>query len=394
MPFDARADMITFAEDWGRHPTSSQHLMRFLARDRRVIYVNSIVLRRPRLNLGDAGRVTRKVIDAVGGGWHGAPRNAPGGNGDDAMGPIDAAPENITFCAPRAVSWPGSRLVHQANRHLLGRQLRQVMAERAIERPILWTSLPTALPVVGELGERAVVYYCCDDFGSLVGVDHEPVVALEKRLVERADIVFAASEVLAERFPAGKTVFVPHGTDLDHFAVPVPRATDLPSGKKIAGFYGSIDDRLDLEMLAAAADQLPDWQFVLIGPIKTDLGAINGRGNVHLMGPRLYQDLPRYVQHWQVSMILYRYDDQVRAGNPLKMREYLAAGTPIVTIAVPALKPYRHLLSIAETPCGYAGAIEVAASDHARNDLRRAAVAGDGWQARAELIATHLDGVS
>jgi glycosyltransferase involved in cell wall biosynthesis len=292
---------------------------------------------------------------------------------------------------PLAISWPASRVAFALNRRLLKRQLDREMAARAMHRPILWTSLPSALPIVGAIGERAIVYYCCDDFGSLVGVDHQPVMAMERELVARADIVLAASEVLADRFPAAKTHLIAHGTDLDHFTQPAERATDLPSGDKVAGFYGSLDARLDYEMLLATARQLPDWSFVLIGPERTDLSSLRRQANIHILGARPYRDLPRYVQHWQVSMILYRYDAQVHAGNPLKLREYLAAGTPIVSISVPSLKPYAELLSITASPADFAAAVVAAGGDAARNNERRLSVAGDGWDARADEIARRLD---
>lgn len=380
------ADLVAFAEDWGRHPTSSQHLIRCLAAERRVLYVNSLGLRRPRLNASDATRATRKVMAAIG-------LNQATSQSDaiDQPDSIVDTPPNLDVISPIAVSWPSSRLAYQFNRNLLRRQLCRELAARKFDRPVLWLSLPTALSVVGALNERAMVYYCCDDFGSLVGVDHAPVMAMERKIVEQADLIFTTSDVLAERMPHHKTIMVPHGTDLGHFGTSQPRASDLPDSPKIAGFYGSIDARLNLDMLMKSAKRLPDWEFVLIGPISTDISALSAHHNIHVLGPRPYRDLPRYVQHWHVSLILYRFDEQVRAGNPLKLREYLAAGTPIATIEVPAVKDYADLLSICSDPDGYAAAIVAASTDAARNGERRAAVANDSWQSRANLISQSLE---
>ncbi len=378
------ADLIVFGEDWGRHPSSTQHIVKCLARNRRVLWVNSIGMRRPRLSLADAGRIASKVGAALG-------RRGTHAARDNLINGIPARPDNLDVLSPFAVSWPASRIAFAANRQLLAGQLRKAMAARGINRPVVWTSLPSALPVVGTLGERAVVYYCGDDFGSLVGVDHAPILAMERQLVEQADLVIAASANLANRFPPHKTLLLPHGTDLDHFAVPVPRARDLPDAEKVAGFYGSIDDRLDLDMLIRTARQLGDWQFVLIGPVQTDVSSLSGIANIHVLGPRPYEALPGYVQHWQVSMILYRVDEQVRAGNPLKLREYLAAGTPIASIAVPALEPYAGIVAISAGPAEFATAVMAASADHERNDLRRAAVAGESWEARAREVAERLE---
>ena len=378
-----KPDLVVFGEDWGRHPTSTQHLVRCLAADRRVLWINSIGMRRPRLDRRDLARIATKATDLLA---RPATRSAGKTPGDAPQ-----LPPNFSVLAPTAVPWPASSLAFRLNRTLLARQLNRALQARNMTRPILWTSLPTALPAVGTLGERALVYYCGDDFGSLVGVDHEPILDMERRLVEKADLVLAASDVLASRFPAEKTLLVPHGTDLNHFGVDCPRAADLPAGDKIAGFYGSIDARLDFDMLATAARSLPDWQFVMIGPVQTDLSAINAIPNIHVLGPRPYAALPRYVRHWDVSMILYRIEAQTLAGNPLKMREYLAAGTPIATTDVPSLAPYRDLLAIAEARSDFARAIQRAATDHARNGQRRAAVANDSWQARAAGIDARLE---
>ena len=189
------SDIVAFAEDWGRHPTSSQHLIRCLATDRRILYVNSLGLRRPRFNAKDASRAASKLMDAL------AQRTAADRPNCAQASAIDAPPPNVAIYSPMAVSWPGSRTAFSINRRVLRHQIRREMVARGITRPVLWISLPSALPVVGTLDERALVYYCCDDFGSLVGVDHEPIMAMERDLVDKADIVLAASDVLAEPLP-------------------------------------------------------------------------------------------------------------------------------------------------------------------------------------------------
>ena len=208
-------DLVVFGEDWGRHPSSTQHLVRRLAADRQVVWVNSIGLRRPRPNGSDLVRVASKLLRR--------PKAASRGV---------TPPERMSIVPPMAVSWPGSSLAATVNRHVVGWQVRRVMARRNMRRPILWTSLPSAMPLVGSLGERAVVYYCGDDFGSLAGVDHEPVMAMERALVDRADLIIAASETLAERLPASRTLLLPHGADVDLFRRPATRAQDLPARRQ------------------------------------------------------------------------------------------------------------------------------------------------------------------
>jgi glycosyltransferase involved in cell wall biosynthesis len=374
------AGLVVFGEDWGRHPSSTQHLVRRLAEQRDVVWVNSIGLRRPRLDRADLGRVAGKLLRrrAV----------APASSGAAAKAP----PPSMSIVPPLAVSWPGSRLAAAANRALLGWQVRRALARRGLRKPILWTSLPTVAPLLGAFEERGVVYYCGDDFGALAGVDHAPVVAMERALAARADLIVAASPQLAERFPAGRTLVLPHGADVELFRRPVAAPADLRRDRRrVAGFYGSLSDWLDVELLTTAARRLPDWDFVLIGEVRTALGDLPDLPNVRLLGVREHAALPAYVQNWDVSLLPFRDNPQIRACNPLKLREYLAAGTPVASTPFPALLPYAGLIEVGRDADAFVRAIASAAGDSRRNVQRRTAVAGESWEARARDLASALE---
>jgi glycosyltransferase involved in cell wall biosynthesis len=366
-----------FGEDWGAHPSTTQHLARHLVRGHKIAWINSIGLRRPRLNRHDLVRLGQKLVNAV----HGAPKQAS----------RDPPPAGMTVLAPVILPFPGSRVVERINRELLAAQLRPALARLAIKAPILWTSLPSAVCALGALGERAVVYYCGDDFGALVGVDNAAALDMERRLVARADVIFAAHQALVERFPAERTVYLPHGVDIDHFSTPAPRAADMPTGRPIAGFYGSLSDWIDVEIIAKAARAMPDWWFVLIGGVHTDIAALESLENVRLLGPRRHDELPGYIQHWTVALIPFRDTPQIRASDPLKLREYLASGTPIAATAFPALAPFKELISIANDRGDFADTIRAAAADKDKASLRQAAVADQTWHARARTVEEALE---
>lgn len=370
-------DLIVFGEDWGRHPSSTQHLIARLPQDWQVCWVNSIGLRRPRLSLRDLKRLATKVMALM--------RSS---NRDDGQVP---RPDHIHVHAPMAVPWPASQAAQSLNRRLLARQCRRWLHEDGLHRPIFWASLPTGVVALGTLGERAVVYYCGDDFSSLAGVDHAPVMAMEQQLVDRADLIIAASEHLARRFPQNKTLYLPHGVDFELFATPAARPDDLPESGPIAGFYGSIADWVDVSMLADAAKERPNWHFVLIGSVETDISELEGLPNLHFLGKRPHHDLPGYVQHFHASLLPFRDTDQIRHCNPLKLREYLAAGSPIVSTRFPAMEPYAHLLTVIEPGSRLAPALDTARADSARNAIRRDAVRNEGWDNRADEIRAALE---
>ena len=370
-------DLIVFGEDWGRHPSSTQHLIRHLSNDRRVIWVNSIGMRRPKLSRADAGRALSKIAGAVR-----RPRKQT---------PVPV-PENMTVINPLAVPLPGNRAAARINRAVLGRKVRRAVEMQGLREPLMWASLPTAVDLAGACGDRDLVYYCGDDFGALAGVDHQPVTACEERLAAKADVIFAASETLAQRFDGSKTFHLPHGAHIDLFSRPAPRAHDLPTHGPIAGFYGSLSDWLDQDLVAACAARLPEWTFVFIGDERTDLERLKSLPNVQFLGPRAHEKLPCYVQHWDASLLPFVDNAQIRACNPLKLREYLAAGRPIVATPFPAVRAYADHIKQAGDVRTFAAAIEICRSEtDVHRQRRQKSVETESWQARADEVRAHID---
>jgi len=370
-------DLIVFGEDWGSHPSSTQHLISHLPGERRLVWVNSIGLRRPELTFGDAGRVLRKLTSAI----------RPAIASTHLAGPPAPGPVVQPIILPMACG----RLTRALNRLLLARKIGGAVRAARLDRPVLWISLPSAIDAVGGLDESAVVYYCGDDFGALAGVDHRRCLEMEAELVSKADLVLAASPAMAARFPAGKTHLLPHGVDLDLFATPAPRACDLPDAP-VAGFYGTLAEWLDYGLIAATARRLPDWRFVFVGHVAADISAISGLPNVALLGSRPHAALPSYAQHWSAGLIPFLDNAQIRASNPLKLREYLAAGQPIVATPFPAMLPYARHVTVAITPEAFAEALRATLQDPpGASAARRAAVADESWDARAAAASTLID---
>ncbi|EKP0297767.1 glycosyltransferase [Aeromonas veronii] len=342
--------LVVLGEDWGQHPSSTQHLIKRLLPDYQVLWVNSIGMRCPRFTLHDLTRIVRKLGAVLRGARHA---------GGQSVAPSEISSPRVL--PPLALPLPGSRLAGKINGHWLAAQIRRQLPE--LDRPLLWISLPSAVDLIGKLEERAVIYYCGDDFSALAGVDHQAIAHCEARLVEKADLILAASPALASRFPPHKTRLLSHGVDLELFMPPRERPADLPSGRPIAGFYGSLSDWIDIPLLAETAAALPHWDLVLIGPVQTDISPLKGLPNIHLLGPRPHHTLAAYAQHWQVSLLPFVDNAQIRACNPLKLREYLAVGRPIVSTDFPALDGYRDQIQLPQDGESLAQAINRAAFD-------------------------------
>jgi glycosyltransferase involved in cell wall biosynthesis len=390
--------LIVFGEDWGRHPSSTQHLITRLASNRDIIWINSIGLRRPKFSRADMGRVINKIVTML-------KKSAPDN-------PKRLTPPRMSITQPRAISWPGSKIACIFNRYSISRQIKAELARRDLKNPIIWTSLPSAIDVIDNFslypcrrgwpegsGEgfnktTPIIYYCGDDFSALEGVDHAPIKIMEDRLSARSNVILAASEVLAKRFSGAKTILMPHGVDINLFQMPQLRPEDLPKSSKIAGFYGSISSWIDVEALARTATLMPEWTFVLIGKIRTDISCLKPLSNVIFLGEKPHHELAAYVQHWNVSLLPFKNTPQIQACNPLKLREYLSVGTPIVSTYFNALEPYKDLIEIAAFNNNYRSAIAIAARDVERNESRRASVAHESWDQRAadiELILKRFE---
>lgn len=378
-------DLIVFGEDFGGLPSSTQHLIRRLSEDRQVLWVNSIGLRQPRLNRRDLSRIWQKLYSQ--------PKHRcvsfEGDNRTSFPGYSARHSGNITQTSLLTIPAPRSLLARRVARDMMLHQLTPVIAKLGMNSPILWSSLPTAADLCAHIDHSGVIYYCGDDFASLAGVDHTTVSLHEQNLVEQADLILVASEQLQRKFPERKTHLLPHGVDTRLFSHPTPRAQDLPqSNSPIAGFYGSLSEWLDFELIDYCATSLPDWQFVFIGPVCVDPISLPQHTNIHYLGPRPHHQLPSYSQHWDVSMLPFLNNAQIDACNPLKLLEYLAAGQPIVSIDFPALSPYRRHLHTADNKANFVCALQ-AASCAPRIPLT--AIHGQSWDDRSTFLNWMLE---
>ena len=405
--------MIVFGEDWGGHPSSTQHLIKVLRESRDVIWINSIGLRAPRISVRDIARIFAKLA-AFGFSFF-SKRESP--HRAERQEPITSSneqpPVNDRFMfkviSPLIVPCPRSSLMVKINRWLLKLQVKNSLKSMAQNAPIVWTSLPTAVDYLSLFNGHADVYYCGDDFGALAGVDHDYVAPKEKKLLGRANMVFVASEALNNKFvqpsvtpkigsiqePIGaRTVTIPHGVDTQLFnPTKRPKPDDLPVGRPIVGFYGSISSWLDQKLIVEAAQILKGWNFVLVGNIECDVSALKALDNIYFLPAKAHQELPNYLAHWQVALLPFKDNEQIRKCNPLKLREYLASGVPIVTTEFNAMKEYQDLVEVVNSSQSIADAIVSACkfgNDSEAKEQRMNSVSTASWQERAKLVDSYL----
>ncbi len=368
-------DIICFAHDWDSDPTSKTHIMQILAAKNRVLWVNSVGMRRP----GASGRDLRRMLVKLKRGLQGSLR----------------VHDHLHVFNPLVLPFPGVRGIERVNSWLLSATLRRSTRRLGFHRPILWTFMPNVGGLVGRLGEGTVIYHCVDEYSAFAGVAAESLNALERDLVRKADLVFTSSEQLCRerQLQNPRTFFVSHGVDVQHFAKALDPSTPIPPDLRglahpIVGFFGLIAEWLDLRMVREIAEKRPDWSIVLVGKATADISVLRDLQNVHLLGPRPYASLPGYCKGFDVGIIPFQINELTLRANPLKLREYLAAGLPVVSTDLPEIRKYE-VVRIASDGSGFVREIESALKERGDGHGRRRAetMKVESWEARVEQLS-------
>ena len=374
-------DIVCFSNDWDGDPLSKMHAMKILARENRVLWVNSIGNRRPTASARDMKRMAKKVRGAIEG--------------------IRERYPNIFVLTPLAIPFYGSELVRAANGALLRAQVKHAMEKLAFRDPISWSFLPSSAPVSGTIGEELVVYHCVDEFSAFSDAPAQQIRELERRLLAKADVVICSAEKLRkdkERVNPN-AYLVQHGVDLEHFAKAFDPKTTVPDEVKslpgpVIGFWGLIADWVDLRLVRHVADAFSGGSVVLLGSSTTDMSALDGARNVYFLGRKPYADLPRYAKAFDVALMPFKVNELTLASNPLKVREYLAAGLPVVSTAIPEVERLG-LCRIGTDADSVVREIAAAiAAGPGPSEVRAAQVRSEGWEPRVlemqEIVAAAL----
>jgi glycosyltransferase involved in cell wall biosynthesis len=370
------------AELW----TNQQHLMSRLARRNRVLFLESLGLRQPRLAGRDLRRMARRVERAAAG-----PR----------------AVDGLHVLSPLVIPIHGRPRIRTLNARLLRAQVGRAAQSLGFERPLLWSYVPQADWLVETLQPSAIVYHCVDDIAAQKGVAAAAFREAEAHFAARADLVLASAPALAERMRTfnDRVFYAPNVADTDRFATALevgptdPAMAALP-GPRIVFTGAVVATKLDLELLEGVARARPNWSIALVGPVgagdpRTDISALERLPNVHLLGARPYLKLPEVLRGADVALVPYAINDLTRSVFPMKVYEYLAAGLPVVTTPLPALAETTGAVIAADAPATVAAVERALAEDGpAARRARSAAVRDNSWDARLDEIDSYLSSLA
>jgi glycosyltransferase involved in cell wall biosynthesis len=378
MPHLEGRDIVCFANDWSGDPLSKKHVMRRLAHRNRVLWINSLGNRSPRATVRDLKRIFDKLQRFAGGLYQVEP--------------------NIHVLSPIAVPSYRSPMMRRLNELVVGTAVRAAMKRLDYRKPLIYTFVPASAWVVDRLDGERVIYHCVDEFSQFAGAGPE-IAELERELIERSDLVITCSEPLREAKSRinPNTVLVRHGVEHAHFAKALDDDTVIPDDvrdlpRPIIGFYGLVAEWVDLEAMERVAGAFPEGSLVIVGEINNArIDSLERLPNVHFLGRKPYSQLPGYCKAFDVALLPFVKNDLTENANPLKLREYLAAGLPVVATNIPEARALaKSGVLLAHTPADFPPLVGRALQTRGPDRARSEAMARESWDDKVAEIEERL----
>ncbi|NYT46305.1 glycosyltransferase [Alcaligenaceae bacterium] len=368
--------------------TNKQHVALELSRlGHRVLYVDSLGLRRPTASARDLRRIGKRLMKAV--------------------RPPRKVRDNLWVWSPVVLPWQRYSVIRRINRLLLNAGLWLWMKALGLKRQWLWTYNPLTTAFFDLRSFDCCIYHCVDEIKAQPGMPVEALEQAEEDLSRRVAIIFATSTQLAEtrRVWNAHTYYLPNVADFQHFNTALDPRTVIPAdlaaipGPRM-GFIGAISGyKVDLKLIRHLAESRPDWSIILIGEVGegdpwTDASLLHGLDNLHLLGPRAYEDLPAYLKGFDAALLPNLVNDYTDAMFPMKFFEYLAAGCPVVSVKLKALEEFTAVASVTSNPAEFTAAIEQVLGGNAPDLEQRLSMArAHTYEARTLRMLALIDGV-
>jgi UDP-galactopyranose mutase len=245
--------------------------------------------------------------------------------------------------------------------------VREYLQAQNVRQPIMWMYTPMAFGFVSALRPKFVVYDVMDQLSAFKGAPVELRVH-EREMLARAQVVFTGGiSLYYDKSPYATSIYpFPSGVEREHFAPAAereafPRPDDIAHiAPPILGYYGVIDERMDLALIRHLAESHPEWNIVLVGPVvKIDPNDVPQLPNVHVTGMKTYDQLPAYLAHFDVALVPFAMNEATRFLSPTKTLEYLAARKPVVSTPIhDVIELYGSVVDVGYSPEEFAQHVE------------------------------------
>lgn len=374
------------AQDWWYHNRahSDFQLMRNIAAKRRVLCVNSIGMRMPtrKRSTNPTRRILRKM-------------------GSIARYVRRPIPSLHTFYVMTPLMAPlyDSRRARSLNAALIRLQVRIVARALGISTPcsppVVFVTIPTAWDVIQGMPRRNLIFNRSDRHSAFPEVNRKVIESLERRLLETADHVLYVSRALMDDdkdLVGHRAIFLDHGVDFQRFAIdgPQPHHDVVGLRRPIVGFFGGFDDYIiDFELIEKIARAIPDVSVLLVGDATCSMDSLVSLPNVRWTGYRPYEEIPAIGSNFNVAIMPWLNNEWIRYCNPIKAKEYLALGLPVVTTPYPEAYFWQPYLVVASTHEDFIAQVQASLalpSTRITREARRAAVVEYSWETRAASV--------
>jgi len=349
--------------------------MRVLSRENRILWVNSLANRMPTASSKDLSRIYKKLRSFT--------------------EPVREVEKNIFVLNPLAIPAYGTEGVRKFNEKILLRQVKKAMRKLNFNAPVNMVFNPAAGLLAGKIGESKLIYYCVDEYTAFTGAS-KGLREIEEDLFRKADLVIVSADKLHEskKHFNENTFVIRHGVDFVHFRTALDAATEIPAEivnlpKPIIGFHGLLADWVDFELIKKTAEHFKNGSVVLIGKITVDaerkIKILDNVKNIHFLGRKPYAELPAYCKGFDVALNPFEINELTLAANPLKVREYLAAGLEVVSTGIPEVRILDYC-RIGETHDEFIEQIEeVLANPKSKHEISDS-IKAESWEARIEEL--------
>lgn len=372
-------DILCFSHDWTGDPLSKTHLMRILAKDNRILWINALPNRMPTTSGKDVSRIFKKLRSFT--------------------EPIREVEKNIFVLNPLAIPAYGSRAAVKFNQMFLISQIKRAMRKLGFADVVNMVFNPAAGMIAGKLGESELIYYCVDDYTAFTGT--AALKDIEEKLFRIADLVIVSADVLFDKKKKfnPNTHIIRHGTDWRHFRTAIDGDLGIPADvadlpRPIIGFHGLLADWVDFELIKEVAEHFAQGSVVLVGKTSVDaaekIKVLDGVSNIHRLGRKPYNELPAYCRAFDVALNPFAINDLTLAANPLKVREYLAAGLPVVSTDIPEVRILKDCL-IGVDHADFITKVEQAIADPKPRAEISDAIRHESWEAKIEELRALLE---
>jgi len=361
--------------------TSSHHIVWELSKSHRILYLESGGMRTPEISKSDLHKIADKLK-----GLFRPPRKIH---------------RNLYLYKLINLPFHGSKLAQEFNKLFTIVTIKILKNYLNLKNITLWIFPPDYGNLIGHLDEKRSVYYCVDDYSHLPGVNGDAIRTMERELLRKVDVAFFTSKKLYndKKHLTRNPNYSPHSVDYAHFSRAQTDDLRVPEDishlrSPIIGFVGLVEKWMDLDLINYLATKRMEWNFVFIGRIATDISSID-LPNVRFLGFREYRIVPSYLANFDVCIIPFKNNQLTNFINPIKLKEYLATGKPVVSTYMPELEDNKKLIGIANDYDDFLWQIEYALNNNTPDSRheRIKSVFVDTWEERVNTVWEKIENV-